>query len=171
MRDAAQREIAALLKLLAEMTALHEAWLPLCDRKREALAAGDVDRLNAVCRQENEKLQAVSEMEKRRLELVASITRKLDPVAKQPMKMRDLAEALPEPQRGQLLVAREQLRERIREVKTQSSIARRATESLVKHMNSLVHSVAAAAVGGSTYTRRGATAASAMPLSSVNMTA
>ena len=171
MRDSLEQEVHALLKLLGEMTALHEAWLPLCVQKRKALAAASADRLNEICRQENEKLQAVADMEKRRLNLVASLTRRLDPGAKTPMKMVDLAEALPEPHRGNLLVARQQLRERISEVKTQSSIARRATESLMKHMNSLVQSVASAATGGSTYTHRGANSTARMTLSSVNMTA
>lgn len=171
MRDSLEQELQSLLKLLGEMTALHEAWLPLCVEKRKALAAANADRLNEICRLENEKLQAVGEMEKRRLNLVASLTRRLDPGAKTPMKMVDLAEALPEPQRGNLLIARQQLRERISEVKTQSSIARRATESLMKHMGSLVHSVASAATGGSTYTHRGGTHPTAMTLSTMNMTA
>lgn len=171
MRDSLDTELDSLVKLLGEMTALHEAWLPLCVQKRKALAAADADRLNELCRQENEKLQAVGEMEKKRLNLVASLTRRLDPGAKTPMKMIDLAEALPEPQRGKLLVARQQLRERISEVKTQSSIARRATDSLMKHMGSLVQSVASAATGGSTYTQRGGATTAGMTLSTMNTTA
>lgn len=171
MADAIERDVAALLKLLREMTELHEQWAELGDAKREALASGDADALTAVCRLENEKLQAVSEREKRRLELVASLTRAVKPDAGRPLRLAELAELMPEPTRGRLLLARQGLRERIKVVKTQSSIARRATDSLMKHMNTLVQGVAAAATGASTYTPRGGTAPRGLTLGTLNTTA
>ena len=78
------------------------------------------------------------------MELVAQLTRLIDPSAAAPMRMRDLAERLPEPARGRLLVLREQLRERIASVKDESSVTRRATEALLKHMQGLVHTLGSA---------------------------
>ena len=63
------------------------------------------------------------------------------PSAVAPMRMRDMADRLPEPARGRLLVLREQLRERIARVKEESSVTRRATEALLKHMQGLVHTL------------------------------
>ena len=87
-------------------------------------------------RLENTLVQAIGDLEKRRLELVAELTRAVTPGA---MRSRCVCvtwpSGLPEPSRGRLLVLREQLRERI--VESERRIIgdpRRATESLLKHM-------------------------------------
>jgi len=171
MPEEIQRDILLLLKLLGDMTALHESWLPLAEKKREALASSNVDALSQCLQLENQNVQAVGEMEKQRLEIVGRITQHLNPQATSPMKMVDLAEALPEPTRSKLLLARQALRERVEAIKTQSSIARRATDSLLKHMNGLVRSVASAALGGATYDPSGHTSDKPLRMSTLNLTA
>jgi len=130
--------LEAVLKQLADR---HEQLLTLMQRQREALRQADHHGVSEYSRLENTLVQAIGDLEKRRLELVAELTRAVDPSAVAPLRMVDLAERLPEPSRGRLLVLREQLRERIAKVKHESSVTRRATESLLKHMQGLVHTL------------------------------
>jgi len=169
--DPIQKEVRELIALLRETLSVYEAWLPLCHAKRQALAAADTAALNDLLRRENAKLQAAGELEKRRLTLVAALTRRVNPRASEPMKMLDLAEALDEPERSELLLTRLTLRERMQEVHRESSIARRTTESLARHMNAMVRSVAAVAAGVTTYTPRGEQPTRDFALRTLNMTA
>ena len=169
--DAMNKEVRSLVDLLRRTIAVYEAWLPLCQAKRRAIASADAESLNAVIRQENEKLQAIGELEKQRLNLVASLTQRVDPRAAAPMKMVELADALAEPERSELLMTRIELRERMHDVHRQSSIARRATESLARHMTSTVRSVAAVAAGVTTYSARGEQPARRFAVRTLNTTA
>jgi hypothetical protein len=141
MADAASKHIPVLETVLKQLADRHEQLLTLMKRQRECLRLADHHGVSECSRLENTLVQAIAELEKRRLELVAQLTRVVDPTATQPMRMRDLAEALPEPARGRLLVLREQLRERISAVKEQSSVTRRATEALLNHMQGLVQTL------------------------------
>ena len=133
--------------VLKQLTERHEQLLSLMLRQREALRSADHRGVSELSRLENALVKAITELEKRRLELVADLTRVVDPAAPQPMRMRDLAERLPEPARGRLLVLREQLRQRIQQVKDESSVTRRATEALMKHMQGLVQTLSTAGRG------------------------
>jgi len=141
MVDTAGKHIPVLETVLKQLTDRHEQLLTLMKRQRECLRLADHHGVSECSRLENTLVQAIGELEKRRLELVGQITKSIDPSATQPMRMRDLAEALPEPARGRLLVLREQLRERITAVKEQSSVTRRATEALLNHMQGLVQTL------------------------------
>ena len=141
MADALRKHILLLEACLRQLTDRHEQLLALMTRQREALRQADHHGVSEYSRQENVLVQAIGDLEKRRQELVAEMTRLLDPGAPAPMKMRDLAERLAEPSRGRLLVLREQLRQRIEKVQEQSSVTRRATEALLKHMTGLVQTL------------------------------
>lgn len=141
MADMIAKHIPLLEQVLKQLAERHEQLLTLMVKQRELLRLADHGGVSECSRQENVLVQAIGDLEKRRLELVAELTRAVDPSATMPMRMRDLAEKLPEPSRGRLLVLREQLRERITRVREQSSVTRRATESLLKHMQGLVHTL------------------------------
>lgn len=141
MANVAYKHIPVLETVLKQLTDRHEQLLTLMKRQRECLRLADHHGVSECSRLENTLVQAIGELEKRRLELVAQLTRAIDPAAIQPMRMRDLAERLPEPSRGRLLVLREQLRERITAVKEQSSVTRRTTEALLNHMQGLVQTL------------------------------
>ena len=143
----------------------------LLERKREALRQGAVDEMSALCRLENAAVQTISELEKRRLQLVADLTLALQPGAAEPMKMRDLAERLPEPHRGRLLLTRQKLVDAITAVQKQTSVARRAGEALVKHVNGLIHTIGVASQGGASYGQTGRVSTKPAPMSSLNLTA
>lgn len=141
--------------VLKQLTERHEQLLSLMQRQREALRCADHRGVSELSRLENALVKAIADLEKRRLELVAELTRVVDPAAGQPMRMRDLAERLEEPARGRLLVLRQQLRERIGQVKDESSVTRRATEALMKHMQGLVQTLSSTG-RGSAYAPRAA---------------
>lgn len=141
MANVMYKQVPVLETVLKQLADRHEQLLSLMKRQREALRLADPRGVSECSRLENTLVQAIGELEKTRLELVAELTKAVDPNAPAPMRMRDLAERLPEPSRGRLLVLREQLRERITQVKEQSSVTRRATESLLKHMQGLVQTL------------------------------
>lgn len=144
MADPMSKHIPVLETVLRQLADRHEQLLTLMKRQREALRQADHRGVSECSRLENALVQAIGDLEKKRLELVAQLTRVVEPTAAAPMRMRDLAERLPEPSRGRLLVLREQLRERIAKVKEESSVTRRATESLLKHMQGLVQTLSGA---------------------------
>ncbi|MEM9111351.1 MAG: flagellar export chaperone FlgN [Planctomycetota bacterium] len=141
MADVLNKQIPVLETVLKQLTERHEQLLTLMKRQRESLRLADHHGVSECSRLENTLVQAIGDLEKRRQELVAQLTQLVDPQALQPMRMRDLAERLPEPSRGRLLVLREQLRQRITQVKEQSSVTRRATEALLNHMTGLVQTL------------------------------
>lgn len=171
MSSALNKHIPQLETVLKHLAERHEQLLGLMQRQREALRQADHHGVSEYSRQENTIVQAIGDLEKNRLELVAQLTRVLDPSAIKPMRMRDLAERLPEPSRGRLLVLREQLRERISRVKEESSVTRRATESLLKHMQGLVQTLSHAGRAAGYAPASQPTSAHALTLGTLKVTA
>jgi len=163
--------VADLEQVLSQLADRHEQLLGLMRRQREALRDAEVERVAELSRLENAQVQSISELEKRRLALVASLTAVLSPSSQKPLLMREAAELLPEPARGRLLVLRQQLRERIGEVKEQSSVSRRATEALMNHMQGLVQSLSQVSARGAGYDRPGRPQAGLPAIGTINLTA
>lgn len=147
--------LASLTDTIRELVDLHQRMLTLLDRKTEALRSADGDTMAKLSERENALVRQLTDLEKQRLQQVADLTLKVDPQASEPLKLAELAERLPEPARGKLLVLRTQLLERMHEVKTRTGVARRACESLLKHTTGLLHHVTTTATGTRTYGRRG----------------
>ncbi len=164
--------VSGIESVMQQSYELHAALLELLQRKRAALAAADNAGMIELCKLENEKVQMISELEKNRQELVARLTLLTDPNAAAPLALRDLAMKLPEPARTRLLTKRQLLRDRISQVKEQTSVARKATETLLRHVQGLVRTVNGFAAGGAAYGRRGeAPRSAAISVSSVNLVA
>lgn len=166
-----QGALAQLEQVLTDSADRHEQLLGLMKRQREALRAAEADRVTELSQQANALVQAISVLEKRRLALAASLTESLSPEAVGPMRLRELAELLPEPARGRVLVLREQLLSRVGEVKEQSSVTRRATEALMNHMHGLVQSLSHATAHGAGYDRPGRAAQPLPAIGTFNLTA
>ena len=166
-----ETSLQSLESILQRQLKGHEQLLALMMRKRDALRDGDLDGVMEFCAQENLHVQSISELEKQRLELVARMTLLVQPGAREPMRLEALAHTLPEPGRARLLALRQTLRQRMAEVKQQTSIARRATESLMRHMQSLVQTVGAMSTGVSTYSRQGSRPKQATAVSTISLTA
>ena len=163
--------IDQLTGVLAKQLEAHGRLLVLLKQKRQSLRQVQYEQVTTGSQQENTVIQQISELEKRRLQLVADLTLALDMHAPQPLRLGELAERLDEPDRGRLLVLRHQLLEHMAEVRWQTNVARRATESLVSHMQGLVKSVGAACSGMSVYASNGAPPPQAMVISTFNTTA
>jgi hypothetical protein len=166
-----EKGLAALEAILREQLALHEQMLAVLLQKKSALARADHAGVTALLQQENRHVQTVSNLEKTRLALVGDLTLLLDPGAAAPLRLPELAERLPEPARGRLLVLRGQVRQRMERVRDEAGLARRATESLVRHMHGLVQSIGSVVTGVGTYGRAGAPPRAALAISTFNTTA
>lgn len=147
--------VKTLESTLQQLLGLHSELLELLKRKREILRSSDNAAMTDLCILEHEKVQKVAELEKRRLTQVAELTLKVDPQAREPMRMAELADRLGEPMRGRLLVARHQLLDRMKQVQQENNIVRRATESLANHMSGMVRTLGALSTGVATYGRGG----------------
>ncbi len=165
------RLVDQLETLLRELLDQHSQLLATMQRKREVMKTGERRAMDALCRLEGELVQRITGMEKRRLELVAALTLHVAPDAAEPMKLSDLAQRLEEPARGRLLVARQQLVGRMQQVQHETSVARRAAESLVRHMTGLIQTIGTLSTGVSTYGRQGQRPQAAITMRTINLTA
>jgi hypothetical protein len=163
--------LASLESIVRRQLQVHEELLGLMNRKRDALRDADASRLTELCQLENEKVQAISELEKQRLELVAHMTLLLQAEAPEPMTMNQLADYLPAQAGDKLRMLRHQLHEGMLQVRQQTAIALRATETLMRHMQGLLQSVATMSNGTATYASSGTMPARAGAISTFNMTA
>lgn len=166
-----EKDLAALEMILRQQLTLHEQMLVTLADKKAALVRADHEKLTGLLQQENRHVQAISELEKQRLTLVGDLTLKIDPRAAAPLRLPELAMRLPEPARGRLMVLREQVRQRMERVREEAGLARRVTESLVRHMHGLVQSIGSAVTGIGTYNRAGAPPQAALAISTFNTTA
>ncbi len=164
-------KLVALEQVLRQQLQLHGELLELLKKKRDTLRTNDTRATIDLCTLEHEKAMKIAELEKDRLRLVADLTLVVEPGASEPMCLADLAERLGEPVRGRLLVTRQQLLDRMRCVQEETSIVRRATESLAKHMQGIVQTIGAISTGVSTYGSRGAFPQSNAAVSTFSATA
>ncbi|MEX0887373.1 MAG: flagellar protein FlgN [Phycisphaeraceae bacterium] len=178
MRERSGEDVAALAQPLAELedvltaaARIHEELLTLLDRKRHALRSTDTDAVAQLGELEADKLRRVAELETRRMQLVAGLTRHFAPDATEPMRLRELAHRLPEPHRGRLLVMRQQLVDRMQRVREAASVTRRATETLMHHIQGVVRTIGVLSTGVCTYGAAGAPTAGATAVRTINLTA
>lgn len=171
MDSAADPKIDELIAVLQQLVAAHVKLLGLLQRKRAALASADYQKITELCEMANVSVQQISEQEKARLTLVADLTLMVDPAAPVPLRMAELADRLPEPTRGVLLVLRQRLLEQMRHVQRETNVTKRATQSLATHMRGLAHTIGALCTGVSVYDRQGAPPPEAIAVSTFNTTA
>ena len=105
-------------------------------------------------------MQAVSDLEKERLGIMGELTALLAPASQEPLRLLDLAQRIKEPIRGRLLVLRQELKQRITQSEKETAMARRATESLVRHMQGLIQTIGNVMTGVGVYSHKGRTAPS-----------
>ena len=164
-------QMAQLRSVLKQQLAAHQKLLVLIQQKRKLLATADHAQLKSLSSQENEQVQTISELEKERLRLVGELTLIVEPSATAPMRLKELAQRLPEPDRGHLLVLQQRLRQKMEAVRHQTIIAKRATESLVRHMQGLIHTVSSAVTGVGVYSQKGSLPQEAMAVRTFHATA
>ena len=165
-----QTLIGELERIMNEQIALHDRLLNLITQKLAALRKADQVQIPACTQAENEVVQKIGNCEQKRLKLVAELTRIVVPDATQPIRLRELAPYLDEPGRGHLLVLRQQLEQKMHQVRHQAGLTRRATESLSRHFQGLMQTITMATLGAGTYGRQGVPPP-ALSLSTFNATA
>ena len=166
-----EKSLNQLEALLRQQITTHESLLGILVRKRQALVTANHLVMNECTVRESDLIKMIAQCEKSRLALVGDITLKLDAKAQSPFTMLELAEHLPEPNRGRLLMLRLELRERIQNVQKETGIARRASESLLRHVHGIIQVIGTACTGVSTYGQQGARHQAATAVSTFNTTA
>ena len=165
------RLVVTIEQVLSQLLQQHTELLDLLKRKREKLRTNDTQALMDFCTLEHEKVQKIAELEKQRLTVVAELTLAVEPGAPEPLRLTDLAERLPEPARGRLLVSRQQVLEKMKQVQSETAIARQATETMAKHMHGMIQTIGAISTGVSTYGSGGAFPQRATAVSTFSATA
>ncbi len=157
--------------VLDQQSDAHRTLLTLIERKQQALREAKAAELRDCCRLENEQIQRIASLEKQRQMLTAELTLAVQPDAAAPMPLREVAGHLPAPLAAGLLHRREELRSLIEQVQRAGGIARRATESLLRHMQGVMQTIGAAMTGVGTYSRKGAVPKAALAVRTLNLTA
>ncbi|MFG0249390.1 MAG: flagellar export chaperone FlgN [Phycisphaeraceae bacterium JB051] len=166
-----EKQLNTLERSLQELLQAHTYLSDLMEQKRTAMREAKHEQVGNLCKLENDQLRKISDMEKNRLQLVADITLLVAPSAKQPLKLLELSDRLPEPWRGRLLVFRHQLAQKMQETQSKTQSTQQATIQLVKHMTGMMQKVTAACTGSSAYSARGQASTNNARISTFSMTA
>lgn len=75
----------------------------LIERTRQAIRKADMNAIAELCQEENTIAQHVTDLEKARLILAGKLTEMLDPTASKPLSIREVAQAIDEPNRSRML--------------------------------------------------------------------
>lgn len=171
MDKALEKAILQLEAVLKQQLEQHEALSAALQRKRSALRAAKAQDVADCTLAEHQHVQAISDLERQRIVLAGDLTLLLDPKAKQPMRLEELADRMADPARTRLLVLRVQLRKAIERVKHEAQVVRMATEAVLRHLTGMVQSIGATATGTTTYGGRGARPRQAAAVSTFSMVA
>ena len=176
--------LTQLESLLHQELAQHAQLVGVLEQKRGALLKADPSRVTALCAQENACVQATSELAKQRMSLVADLALLVEPGAAEPEVIicDEVTSALDQLVAEGILKLLDRLqRERglaymfithdLATVRSQTSVAQRATDSLVRHMQGVVQSLAAAMADVGVYSRAGRLPAAASKMSTFSATA
>lgn len=159
------KSLEQLEEILRSLMQEHEALGALVHQKLAALRRADREAIGRCLEEENHRLQRIGELEKQRIRLVAALTQQLDPQARAPLKLSELAERIPEPGRSRLLGLRVRLRQTMQEVGERARVAQEASQVLLRHMQGLFRGLAAAVSGITVYGAGGAASPAALALS------
>ena len=154
---------------LRELDQLHDQLLGLVRRKHQAMRLAQHALIADCVERENAMVQGIAAVEKRRQAAVGQVTFALAPQARQPLRVTEIAGRIDEPRRGRVLVLQQRLQRTIGLIQQENEVARRATDSLLRHVQGVIQQVAAA-VGGATYGRRGVVTSPAVAVSSFSIT-
>lgn len=163
-------QIAKLETILKQQLSGHKQLLSFLAMKRQALGAARHDQMTGLTEKENRVVQEISELEKQRLAVVGELTLMVDPSAKAPLRLAELAERLDEPGRGRLLVLRQELVLQMKQVQHETTVVKRATASLVQHMQGLIQTVGSAITGIGVYSQQGRVPQEALAIRTFNTT-
>ncbi|MFU8828182.1 MAG: flagellar protein FlgN [Phycisphaerales bacterium] len=142
-------------QLLRQLVVNYEQLLSLAELHLEAIRKADVDQLATCIGQENRIIQRVAEIEKRRLHVVGDLADVLGSPDETQTTMSWIAERIRGERGGRLAAMARHLREVIGRMTVINESARSAAETLAKHMDGLMRSVARELNHAKTYSSRG----------------
>ena len=165
--------IDALCETLLRMTAFEEQLADCLGRQKTALATGDTKLMHALARLQAETIEQLRTLDELRARTALKLTGFLvSPPPAEPLSVAEIAEHLPEPDRGRLLVLRNQLRDRATEARRLVAVAQSAGTALAGHVGRLVQHLDHRATGGAAYAPTGRPAQAAVPRrSALNLSA
>ena len=172
MADQMQSQLDALEHHLRRLAEEHEGLLELIRRKQRAMRMGQPQLVTDCCERENHHVQRIGGLEGHRQKAVGEITRFMTrgTEREQPLKLSEIAERLPEPRRGRLLVLHQRLRDTMHQVQRENQIARQATDGLLHHVRGVIQQVTQAVGGAGTYGKQGPVEAPPGAVSSFSIT-
>ena len=141
--------------LLRQLIVHYEQLRSLAELHLEAIRNAAVDQLSTCIAQENAIIQKVAEIEKRRLHVVGDIADVLGSPAETQTTMSWIAERIRGDRGGRLAAMARHLRRVIAEMTEVNNAARSAADTLAKHMDGLMRSVARELNHAKTYSSRG----------------
>lgn len=155
--------------LMRELVVHYEQLSTLSDRHLEMIRTADARGLAACVRAENEIVQRVAEAEKTRIRVVSGLATELGAPSKGETTMRWIASRVEGPRSGALRVVAERLRGLMAGVSQTNEVARRATETLSRHMEGLMREVARGLNHAKVYGRGGVVESGARVMSGIDI--
>lgn len=149
--------VELLRQLLSKQIELHEQLLNCIHQKREAIRTANMPVMAECCEREHRLTERLRELDSRRPGIVTHLAKLLGMGAQHAnaISATDIANRLDEPASGAIAALAAQLREKLREVRSEHSIVRQASEALSKHMTGIMQSVQAMLNQTGVYERRG----------------
>lgn len=141
--------------LLTQLTAVYRDMLTMHEHRTAAVRSASVAKLRELAEIERSLVQAAAEIERHRLAAAAALTLAIDPEAKRPWRVSELAEHLPDAMRDELMQRRNTLEKVCIELRTRTEVSRRAAQRLLLHMTGIVQSVCNLIADPGTYERPG----------------
>lgn len=142
---------AELFHILDEQAALFQEWLVLEKKKKEALWARDRAALEAAIQEQSGMLRTLDGLEGRRRRLAARLTGGPDEPT-----LKEVAEALPPPLRGECLLRGERLTARMAEVQQANELGLALLQQAAAHNQALLSALVGEATVSGIYDPSGA---------------
>ena len=123
-------------------------------RQKDAMARGDAKLMHGLAKLQRETAAQIQTLDQLRARTAHKLTGFLDPGAAAPLRIAELAERLPEPDRGRLLVLRQKLTAEVEATRESTAVARTAATALSNHVGCLLQNLNQRQRGGG-YTAAG----------------
>jgi hypothetical protein len=147
-----QREIAQLQLVLQQLIAEHEKLLVQLASQQAAMKKLDLDAIDKLTGLQDATRMRIATLDGKRKVLVNQLAAALKLPATTTLKK--LADSIPQHKQS-LLALRDQLKAKVTEVATRSTVAGRVAGALLGHLNTVVRLLIGAAEQAGTYTKQG----------------
>ncbi len=160
-RGVERKRLRDLVRLFDALRMLHEELFRVCDAKIDAMRRADTEAIQAACDHEQLIVTRMNEREGFRMQLMEAIGQDLG-MAKstaRSLTVSQLAERLPEPERGLVMDAASRLRNAMAASAQANRVAATVAREVVQHMKWVFAAVRPAEAASQGYTGRGQTVA------------